>query len=314
MKFFSFFLHLSYFKGVDRVPFPIENFSSTSSRLDMVDIHGCIWKHNKTQSVFRSHYPYLHHYSIHSDKKEIIGYYSAGQTHSNITVENQTFHLSWNDTTLYEGFLRKNEYIRANHFGDTVLVRNNSQLEQKLIMTSMSGFLQKIDVIDNYLFSITNNNDLMIYELQENNIFELKFNYFVCIPDIVMKLVVHFVIDTYYVCLLFRNGFVRILSIKKDSSNRLCLRNWNHISCRASDTVYDTLMVDSYIYVLTNQYLYVYQHKSFLNNPSIISKTKLPSNGKYTKLFYHRNCILLNHEQYLHGFHLVHNVSKVLGP
>ena len=314
MKFFSFFLHLSYFKGRDRVPFPIENFSSTSSRLGMVDIHGCIWNHNKTQSLFRSHNPYLHHFSIHSDKKEIIGYYSSGQTHSNITMENQTFHLSWNDTTLYEGFLPKNGYIRANHFGETVLVRKNSQIRQKIIMTSMSDFLQKIDVVDSYLFSITNNNDLMIHHLEENDIFQLKYNYSVSIPDIVMKLVVHFVVDTYYVCLLFRKGIVRVLSIKKDSSNCLHLTNWNHISSRASETVYDTIMVDSYIYVLTNQYLYVYQHKSFLNTPSIISKTKLSANGKYTKIFYHRNCILLNHERYVHGFHLIHNVSKVLGP
>ncbi len=314
MKFFSFFLHLSYFQGRHKLPFPIENFSGTSSKLGLVDVHGCIWSHNKTQSTFRSNYPYLRHFSIHDDNKEIIGYYSSGQTHSDVTLKNQTLHLSWNDTTMYEGFVRVNDYVRANHFGDTVLLQNNSQSCQKLILTAMSDFLQKMDAVHSYLFSITNNNDLMIHEMEQNSIFKLKFNYFVCIPDIVTKFFVNFSNDTYHVCILFRNGTARILSIKKDMSNCLYLANWNHIPRLQNDTVYDILMEDSYIYVLTDTYLYVYQHKSFLNTPSIISKTKLSANHKYTRLYYHRNCVLLNQERYIHGFKLVHNVSMVLNP
>ena len=194
--------------------------------------------------------------------------------------------ISWDDSTSHQTFFH-NHFFRLNYFGDFSIISDQGHYKNCMILKYNEYFIHVIS-IDSFLISITNYNELQIFDFQ-NFKFSKKFERYLTGIDFVFDIQVSKFHEYLYITILDKKNQLRVFTFYIEKENTLRFIHQNNIYMK--EKVLHYFLEFPNIYIKTNFYINIYQIKTFHNISELVSKRAY--HDSFDKIFHYNNTIYL---------------------
>lgn len=208
------------------------------------------------------------------------------------------YEFDWQNTTSKE-WIVDDCYLRINYFGEvtTNCLTNGDQHYYDLKFSSREYF-QKIDIMDQYIFSINNFNILKIHAYSlDYSIMTQHFSQVLLYQSIIKKLEVKKYANFYHVMIVFDNNHVEVMTfIELDS--KLTLFNKTRISDHGCNQILDITLNHENIVIISRMKIVVYEFSIVYKEYKKLVEKNYQA-PYFTQAMWIENYLYLNNQKYI---------------